>query len=167
MRKSQYNLLGIEEDLQNKQVYVCTNWGLIPTHAISQHHFDTPVAPCDGFVTDSFMSWMKIKITPLEKHFSVSAGEEISIPVKVISPYINHPKPNEHSRLTYRIYGSNHLKLGDNETGILLAKALQQNETIVKVRMPQISNNYKVFISATQDNYPPPINSGAIDVVVN
>ena len=166
MRKSQYNLLNSEEDLQNKQVYVCTNWGLVPTHSFNQHHIITPVAECDGFVADSFLSWNKISIQPLLNSFEAKRGETISIPMKVTSPYSNQPKPNEHSRLTYRFYGRDRLKMGDKETGVLLFDALDKGKIVMKVQVPDITGRYQVFISATQDNYPPPINSPAVIVEV-
>jgi hypothetical protein len=167
IRKSQYNLMAIEDSIQNKQVFVCTYWGLWPERAISMHHIKTENTDFDGFVVDSFMSWMKVVITPLEKTLTVSRGEEAVLNVKVVSPYPNHPPPNNRSRLTYRIYKVGKWeKLSDNETGILLAEAFAKNTVAITVHMPEEPGQYMVFVSASQDNFPPPINSPAVYVDV-
>lgn len=165
-RRSQFNLWNTEEELQNKEVYVCTYWGLQPLRAISSNHIKTKATEFDGFVVDSFLSWNKIVIEPLQKSFEAKAGEEIAIPISVKSPYTSHPLPNKYSHLTYRFYGSDKLKLGDKETGILLEEALGKNEILVKVKVPDIAGQYDVFVSASQDNYPPPINSTTVKVEV-
>ncbi len=166
MRKSQYNLLSIEEEVQNKEVFVCTYWGFRPDRAKNSYQIKTTATDFDGFVVDSFLSWNKISIRPLQHSFETEREGEISVPVKVVSPYSNHPAPNEGSRITYRIYKSDKIKLGDNETGIALAEALASNEILVKVVLPKQTGRYQVYFSATQDNFPPPINSPAVSVVV-
>jgi len=163
-RKSQFNLWNTEEELQNRQVYVCTYWGLQPERAISHNHIKTEATEFDGFVTDSFLSWNKIQIEPLKKKYKVNPGAEFFIPCKVVSPYKNHPKPNQRSRIIYRIYGSNLIKLGDFETGRLLSDVLADGSVDVKVHLPDSADIYRVFVSAAQDNYPPPINSPAVIV---
>ncbi|HLP49304.1 MAG TPA: glycosyltransferase family 39 protein [Chitinophagales bacterium] len=165
MRRSQYNLLNIEDDIQNKEVYVCTYWGFIPDGAKRRDKLITRATNFDGFVVDSFISWYKLLITPLERSYSVTGGAEIEIPVNVVSPYINHPLPNERSRLTYRIYEGK-TKLGDYETDNLLEPVLATGRASVKVKPPVKPGHYQIFISPTQDNFPPPINSPAIEVLV-
>ncbi len=165
-RRSQFNLWNTEEELQNKEVYVCTYWSFQPQRAISSNHIKTKATEFDGFVVDSFLSWNKVVIEPLQKSFEAKAGEELTIPVSLKSPYTSHPLPDKHSRLTYRFYGSDKLKLGDIETGILLQDALDKKEILVKVKVPDAAGHYDVFISASQDNYPPPINSTSVTVVV-
>jgi hypothetical protein len=53
------------------------------------------------------------------------------------------------------------------ETGVLLSDALQKKDITIKMHVPNVAGWYEVFISASQDNYPPPINSRAVRVVVN
>lgn len=165
MRKSQFNLLPIEDEIQNREVYVCTYWGFEPYGAKAHDRLITRATNFDGFVVDSFMSWYKMVITPLEKSYSVARGAEIVIPISIVLPYINHPLPNERSRFTYRIYQGKE-KLGDYETGNLLLPALAAGQVMVKIKVPVKPGHYRIFISATQDNFPPPINSTAIEVQV-
>ena len=166
MRKNQYNLLNIEEEIQNKQVYVCTFWGFRPSNAVRCNHFNTAVTEFDGCVTDSFLSWIKISIEPEQYKSTAHCGEEISIPVKIFSPYTNHPPPNQFSRITYQVYGSDKMKRYEHETGILLANAFATNETEVKVQLPDSAGRYDVFVSVSQDNFPASINSRAVSVEV-
>lgn len=165
-RRSQFNLWNTEEELQNNQVYVCTNWGLFPQRAITNTHIKTTAVEFDGFVVDSFLSWNKVVLEPLQKQFTAKPGAEIEIPVRITSPYAVHPAPNKDSRLTYRFYGSDKLKLGDIETGLQLIEALNKEQLMVTVRVPEVAGKYEVYISASQDNYPPPINSTAVKVDV-
>ncbi|HLP21797.1 MAG TPA: glycosyltransferase family 39 protein [Chitinophagales bacterium] len=165
MRRSQYNLLNIEDDIQNKEVYVCTYWGFMPDGAKTHDKLITRATNFDGFVVDSFLSWYKVVITPFKKAYTATTGSEIVVPVKVVSPYKDHPLPNEYSRLTYRIYEGK-TKLGDYETDILLEPVLATRQAEVKVKPPVKPGQYRIFISATQDNFPPPINSTAVEVEV-
>ncbi len=166
LRKSEYNLLTIEEELQNKQVFVCTNWGLWPERNRVHYSIKTEPIEFDGFVVDSFMSWMKISIQPVQHSFSVKPNEGFFIDVKVSSGYANHPPPNKGSHLSYRIYNDEQKKMGDINTGILLADVFATNSARVKIQAPDKPGNYKVFISASQDNYPPPINSPGVTLQV-
>jgi hypothetical protein len=123
LRKSQYNLFTIEEELQNQEVFVCTYWGLRPERTKAAYHIKTEPTEFDGFVVDSFMSWIKVRIEPLTKKVVLKSGQQLALPVKVVSPYKNHPPPNNRSRLTYRIYAEKREKLGDYDTGVLLDSA--------------------------------------------
>src|ERR1043165_4377694 len=167
-RKSQFNLWNIEEQLQNQKVYVCTNWGLKPERALSEEHIKTSVWEFDGFVVDSFLSWNKLQIEPRPKSFEAKPGQEIEIAIEILWTYGEHPAPNSRSRITYRFYGMDKKKLGDNDVGISLTDALSPDAGIVKIKIsvPMAPGKYELFISATQGNYPPPINSPAVKVTV-
>lgn len=166
MRKNQYNLLPIEEELQNERVYVCSFWGFHPTHAIYCKHFETPATNFDGCVTDSFLSWIKVEIEPQLYKYKAQHGSQIIIPVRVTSPYKNHPPPNQLSRITYQVYGSDKLKRYENETDVLLGDAFTSGKVEVKVLLPDVPGRYEIFVSVSQDNFPASINSRAVSVEV-
>lgn len=166
IRKSQFNLWNIEEQIQNRQVFVCSYWGFRPDRSRSVQKVLNPATEFDGCIADSFMSWNKVVIVPQKKMFQVAPNSKIQVAVSIFSTFRNHPLPNSRSRFTYRIYKNALTKLGDFETGVLLPNVLNQSDTVLTLQMPKEKGEYQVFISATQDNYPPPINSTAIRVVI-
>ncbi len=166
LRKSQFNLLNTEEEIQNKQVYLCAYWNFIADRTVEKEHIKTEITEFDGLVVDSFLSWIKVKIEPLKKNVALKSGEDFVLPVKVFSPYTNHPPPNANSRLTYRIYQNQIEVVGDYETGISLASAFANKQMDIKIDMPDKPGRYRVFVSARQDNYPPPKNMVAVEVEV-
>lgn len=166
MRKSQFNLWDMEEELQNKKVY-CYNYWFRPTHSIDCRKIKTDADEYDGCVTDSFLSWVKISVKPEKNFYEIKRGENISVPVQVTSPYLSHPSPNQFSRITYQVYGSDKKKRSDNETGILLNDALSQKNLPVKILLPDTADDYYVFISVSQDNFPASINSPKISFSIS
>lgn len=166
IRKSQFNLWDIEDHIQNKQVFVCSYWGFRPERARSVQRIVNAATEFDGCIADSFMSWNKMVFEPKQKNFITAPSSKIHVAVNIYSPYKNHPLPNSRSRITYRIYKNKLTKLGDYETGVLLGDVINKPSAVLTLQMPDEKGEYQIFISATQDNYPPPINSTAVHVKI-
>ncbi|HRG89302.1 MAG TPA: glycosyltransferase family 39 protein [Chitinophagales bacterium] len=165
MRKSQFNIWPVEDEIQNKEIYVCTYFSYWPARAKAHDEIRTTLTDCEGFVVDSFMSWCKAKVTVPAQPYTATRGQVITMPIKVQLPYPNHPAPNSGSRISYRIY-SGKTKLGDYETGVLLSEVMDGAIHDINVKVPDTTGLYQVYVSVKQDDFPPPINSAGVNVNV-
>lgn len=158
--KDHFNLSGDETALQNRPVYFYSHYGITPHRTTEQHKVVTQVDEYTGCMVDSFSSWMKVSITPAELKYRTTT-QQTYLPVRfsVAIPDVYQQRDASNAFISYQLIDDKRLPYADSITTLSLQEALLNKENEIQVKVPKLKGRYSLFISTSNDGYPPHLNS--------
>ena len=150
-RKNQYDLLGIEEEIQGEEVLFVTNshWYL------ENSAFDSLNTGPNGIFyftsIPNYRSYQKLQIEIIEENMQFKAGDSINLPIQITTPYPVDFGTNQDLPV--------HLVVMITQKGELISlsrnfppdisqlRIQKQHETKIHINMPKNAGEYEIFIS--------------------
>jgi hypothetical protein len=158
--KDHFNLSDDETALLDKPVYFYSHYGITPQRTTEQYKVVTQVDEYTGCMVDSFSSWMKVNITPHERNYRATT-EQTYVPVRfsVTIPDVYQQRYASKAFISYQLIDDKRLPYADSITTLNLKDALRNTENEIQVKVPKQKGRYSLFISTSNDGYPPHLNS--------
>ncbi len=158
--KDHFNLSDDETALLDKPIYFYSHYGITPQRTTEQHKVVTQVDEYTGCMVDSFSAWMKVSITPAERKYCTTT-QQTYVPVRfsVAIPDVYQQRDASNAFISYQLIDDKRLPYADSITTLSLQEALLNKENEIQVKVPKLKGRYSLFISTSNDGYPPHLNS--------